>query len=43
MGSAKAMEIAEKLYQRGFISYPRTETNFFSKTIDLTEIIKGQI
>ena len=26
MSSAKAMEIAEKLYNKGFISYPRTET-----------------
>ena len=34
------MEIAEKLYNRGFISYPRTETNSYGKTIDLLSIIK---
>jgi len=34
------MEIAEKLYNKGFLSYPRTETNVFSSSLDLTEIIK---
>lgn len=29
------MTIAEKLYTQGYISYPRTETNMFSKDIDL--------
>ena len=33
------MEIAEKLYNRGYISYPRTETNSFSKTINLKTLI----
>lgn len=32
MGSHKAMEVAESLYNKGFLSYPRTETNRFSKT-----------
>jgi DNA topoisomerase-3 len=31
MPSSKAMEVAEKLYQRGFISYPRTETDKFKE------------
>lgn len=31
----KAMEFAEKLYNRGYISYPRTETNKFPPTINL--------
>jgi len=31
MSSSKAMEVAEKLYQRGFISYPRTETDKFKE------------
>ncbi|MEN2495703.1 MAG: DNA topoisomerase 3-alpha, variant 2 [Marteilia pararefringens] len=35
----EAMAIAEKLYTRGFISYPRTETNLFSKDIDLRTIV----
>lgn len=29
------MKIAEELYQAGFISYPRTETDSFSASIDL--------
>ena len=40
--SHKALEIAEKLYQKGFISYPRTETNKYDKTIDLKELISRQ-
>lgn len=37
--SAKAMEIAEKLYNQGIISYPRTETELYPETMDLKEII----
>lgn len=29
------MKIAEELYQAGFISYPRTETDSFSASMDL--------
>lgn len=39
IGSAKAMEIAEKLYNKGFISYPRTETNVFPE-MNLREIVQ---
>ena len=39
MTSSKVMEIAEKLYQKGFISYPRTETEKFAQNIDLHSII----
>lgn len=39
MTSSKVMEIAEKLYQKGFISYPRTETEKFAQNIDLQSII----
>ena len=39
--ASKTMETAEKLYNKGLISYPRTETNFFSKNIDLVGIIKA--
>lgn len=35
----KAMEIAEKLYNKGYISYPRTETNKFPPTMNLKELI----
>ena len=37
---AKCMEIMEKLYNRGFLSYPRTETNIYHKSINLREIVK---
>jgi DNA topoisomerase III len=33
------MEVAERLYNKGLISYPRTETNAFTKTLDLNEIV----
>lgn len=38
MGSHRAMDVAESLYNKGFLSYPRTETNKFSKTLNLKEI-----
>lgn len=37
---AQSMDIMEKLYQRGFLSYPRTETNRYNKTINLREIVQ---
>ena len=39
--SDKTMQIAEKLYNKGFISYPRTETNIFSKSINLFSLISN--
>lgn len=33
------MEIMEKLYNKGFLSYPRTETNCYNKTINLRNLI----
>lgn len=33
------MEIAEKLYNKGFISYPRTETEIYNKEMDLKRYI----
>ena len=29
------MKLAEELYQAGFVSYPRTETDSFSASMDL--------
>lgn len=35
LSAKQTMTIAEKLYTQGLISYPRTETNIFSKEMDL--------
>lgn len=35
LSAKQVMTIAEKLYTQGIISYPRTETNMFSKEIKL--------
>ncbi|ODV84162.1 hypothetical protein CANARDRAFT_29324 [[Candida] arabinofermentans NRRL YB-2248] len=41
--SAKeSLAIAEKLYNQGFVSYPRTETDCFPKTMDLKKLIQNQ-
>jgi len=33
------MEIMEKLYNKGYLSYPRTETTKYNPTINLKAII----
>ncbi|EEA27641.1 DNA topoisomerase [Talaromyces marneffei ATCC 18224] len=43
MTSHQVMQIAETLYTRGFISYPRTETDQFDKAIDLKKLIEKQV
>ncbi|EEH48875.1 DNA topoisomerase 3 [Paracoccidioides brasiliensis Pb18] len=43
MDSQKVMKIAEGLYTKGFISYPRTETDQFDKGIDLKKLVEKQI
>ena len=42
MTSQDVMSVAEKLYQKGFISYPRTETDQFPKEFDFNAIIQRQ-
>ncbi|KAK9321347.1 DNA topoisomerase [Lipomyces orientalis] len=43
MSSKKVMDIAESLYTKGFISYPRTETDQFDDGMDLVALIRKQI
>ncbi|XP_054082911.1 DNA topoisomerase 3-alpha isoform X2 [Zeugodacus cucurbitae] len=40
ISAKETMTIAEKLYTKGIISYPRTETNQFSKEIDLGSLVE---
>ncbi|XP_022093607.1 DNA topoisomerase 3-alpha-like [Acanthaster planci] len=42
IGAKETMKIAEKLYTKGFISYPRTETNMFPKDFNLRELVQEQ-
>jgi DNA topoisomerase-3 len=43
MPSHEAMEIAEKLYNKGYISYPRTETQRYSQSENLKKYVTIQI
>lgn len=43
MNSHQIMSIAEKLYTKGYISYPRTETDQFEKSIDLKRLVSNLI
>lgn len=40
IGPHSAMQIAEKLYTRGYISYPRTETTQYPTNFDLVGVVK---
>lgn len=42
MDSQKVMKIAEDLYTKGWISYPRTETDQFDKGMDLKALVQKQ-
>ena len=42
MDSQRVMTLAETLYQKGWISYPRTETDQFDREIDLPALVNKQ-
>ena len=42
MNSHEAMAVAEGLYQKGFISYPRTETDRFDPGMNLRALVEKQ-
>ncbi|KAK1915975.1 hypothetical protein P3342_003790 [Pyrenophora teres f. teres] len=42
MTSQDVMKVAEELYTKGWISYPRTETDQFDKAIDLRTLVGRQ-
>ena len=43
ISSDQTMKIAEELYQRGYLSYPRTETEKFKEGFDLHSMIRAQL
>jgi DNA topoisomerase-3 len=42
IASDRTMDIAEKLYQQGYLSYPRTETDFFKEGTELLALVQVQ-
>jgi reverse gyrase len=42
MSPHSAMQLAEKLYTQGFISYPRTESTQYAENFDLKDVLRQQ-
>ncbi|KAK4541428.1 hypothetical protein LTR36_008029 [Oleoguttula mirabilis] len=42
LDSQRVMQVAEQLYQKGWISYPRTETDQFDRGMDLQGLVQKQ-
>ncbi|XP_034671914.1 DNA topoisomerase 3-beta [Drosophila subobscura] len=40
IGPFQAMQIAERLYTQGYVSYPRTETNQYPENFDLPAVLR---